>query len=172
MMEINDDHIKVALARYLGESRRTAAARVGVTEETVRSWESSKWWPEVETLAAKTHSQKTLGKARRVVNKILDTALEEECAASILNQAANLSRWLIESQDPAFKSQGASDTGAALAKLTRAIDGLTEAELRSLANEQVVFGFPDEKYRDGEEDDEEVPARVDSARGTQATGFD
>lgn len=157
-MEITDDHIKVALARRLGEGRGRAGARVGVEETTVRYWESTAWWADVEAKAAKLHDAKILGKARRVVENILDRALEPECPTSVLNQAAALSRWYIETRDPDFRSEGASPSTKALEKLSRALDSFTEAELRALADEPTILGFPDDTRTDQTGSPQEVSA--------------
>lgn len=164
-MEITDEHVKVALSRHLGDSRATAAARVGVTASQVRSWEESSWWAEVEAIAARTHNQKTLGKARKVVTTILDKALEPECASSILNQAANLSRWLIETQDPSFKSEGASNESKVLAALAQQIQGLSRKDLEAIANEPVILGFP-------VEDDDSRSIVPHSSGSKEASGQD
>jgi hypothetical protein len=163
MTEITDNHIRVALARHLGESRASAGKRAGVTEAMVRSWESAPWWADAQHEAAKSYDAKTLGKARQVVNKILDAALEDECPSSILNQAANLSRWYMEARDPAFRPTGPiSDQAKALAKLTQAMGDLTKADLKALAQEPVVLGFPDD---DADDDESTCPAR--SAQSTR-----
>jgi len=141
MPEITEEHIKVALARRLGEGRERAGARVGVDEHIVRSWEQSAWWPEAEAQAAKLHNARILGKARRVVESVLDRALEPDCPSSVLNQAANLSKWYIETRDPDFMVENDSSTARAMQKLSKALDALSEDELRALAEEPVVFGF-------------------------------
>jgi len=165
-MEITDTHIKVALSRHLGESRKTAGSRAGVPETTIQHWESCPWWADAQAIAAKTHGQKTLGKARRVVNKILDSALEDDCPASILNQAANLSRWVIETQDPDFKSNNATDESKALVKLANQLATFSDAELRALANEPVILGFP------ADDDDTQDSPSENPVRSTQASSTD
>lgn len=159
MTEITDNHIRVALARHLGESRASAGKHVGIEASMVRSWEAAPWWPEAQAKASQAYDAKTLGKARKVVNKILDAALEEECPASLMNQAAALSRWYMEARDPAFRPTGPiTDQSKAMARLSQAIGELSKADLKALAQEPVILGFPDD-----EEDEEPAYSSGDGA---------
>ena len=79
-----------AFELYFGATVPEAAAQVGVSEDTVRNWLVSPWWPELAA-AAEEHANDYL---ERQARRALRRRLEEGDAIS--------ARWLLERTDRRF----------------------------------------------------------------------
>jgi len=82
--------LNAAVALHLGGSVAEAASEAGVTDQTVRDWRDSQWWPRMEALA----EQETLRLLEAKARGVLLTKLEEGDGVS--------ARWLLERRERNF----------------------------------------------------------------------